>query len=50
MGLVFPRSEDRVITPVHGVEARDRMLVFCPIPLAAAAGPNRYGHHSESDR
>lgn len=50
MGLVLPGSEDRVITPGHGVEARERMLALCPIPLAAAACPNRYGHHSEHDR
>jgi len=50
MGLVLPESEDRVITSAHGVEARDRMLVLCPIPLAVAVCPNCYGNHSESDR
>jgi hypothetical protein len=50
MGLVLPGSQDRVITPAHGVESRDRMLALCPIPLAAAACPNCYGHHSEPER
>jgi len=50
MGLVLPGSDARVITPAHGVEARYRMLALCPVPLAAAVYPNRYGHHGESDR